>query len=114
MMIQLSTWQRAGLIQALGAVRGNVATLRLGLETLEVVEFTNAERAEIEYVEADGQVSWSEAGAQRVWKIELGKRDARFAAGAVDRFEEWKAKDAPKVFDLLERLQRIEKGADGE
>jgi len=114
MNVELSTWQRAGLIQALGAVRGNVATLRLAFGVLEAVGFTEEEAAEIGYREEGGRATWDEAGAERVWEVELGKKEARFAAGVVERWEQWPVGRAEEVFGLVEGLQRIEKGADGE
>ena len=112
MNVELSTWQRAGLIQALGAVRGNVATLRLAFGVLEAVGFTEEEAAEIGYREEGDRATWDEVGAERVWEMDLGKKDAKFAAVVVDRFEGWKAKDAEKVFGLVEELTRIT-GQDG-
>jgi len=106
-MLELSTWQRVGLIQALGMSEGNVATLRLAFRVLEAVEFTEEEQEEIEYREDDGQARWNEAGAKRLWEVGLGKKEAKFAASVVDKFGGWKTKDASKVFDLLEKLTRI-------
>ena len=105
MNVELSTWQRAGLIQALGAMRGNVATLRLALGALEAVEFTEEEREEIEYVEVQGQATWNEAGAKRTWEIELGEKEAQFTAGVVERFEQWPVAKAEEVFALIELLK---------
>jgi len=107
MKLELSTWQRAGLVQVLGAVRGNVATLKLALGALEVVGFTEEEAAEIGYQEEDGRASWNEAGAERVWEVELGNKEAKFAAGVVERWEQWPVGRAGEVFGLVEELTRI-------
>jgi len=105
MRMELSTWQRAGLIQVLGAVRGNVATLRLALGALEAVEFTEEERLEIGYREEGGRAEWNEAGAERVWELEVGEREARFAAGVVEGWEQWPVGRAEEVFGLVDKLK---------
>lgn len=104
MRLQLSTWQRAGLIAALGQVRGNVATLRLALKALEAVEWTREEQEEIEYQEEAGRAEWNEAGAGRVWEVEVEERVARFAKGVVEGYNQWPMGKAAEVFDLVEQL----------
>jgi len=109
MKLQLSTWQRAGLVQVLGQVRGNVATLRLALAALESLEFTDEERSEIKYVEGQGQATWNEAGAERAWEIELGEKEAQFTAGVVEGFGDWPVAKAEEVFALIELLKLAER-----
>ena len=104
MRLHLSTWQRAGLIVALGQVRGNVATLRLALEALEAVEWSREEQEEIEYQQENGRAKWNEAGAGRVWEVEVGGKVARFMRGVVEGYGQWPVGKVVEVFDLEEQL----------
>ena len=106
MRIQLTTWQRAGLIMAVSQARGNVGVLRLGLEALEALEWTEEEREEIGYREVGGRAEWNEAGADRVWEVDLGEKAARFVAGVVEGFGGWPVARAEEVFRLIEELRR--------
>lgn len=104
MKLSLTTWQRLALVLAIAEVRGNIKQVRMGLKALDVLELTEAERAEINLqTDGAGNLRWDQP--ERRWEIEIGDREVgtwlrRFVA----THEGWPGHMAREVLDLAEQL----------
>lgn len=77
-MLELNTWERTVLKNVIGVNGGNMPLRAVmeGLEVLEVLELTQAEKEIVGYKETGQQAEWLDMA--HVWELELSEDHARF------------------------------------
>jgi hypothetical protein len=102
--MELTTWQRTMLEQAVGSVQGNVATVRTASQILDVLEMTDEEKEAVGLTDhPDGYKVWTDT--EKTWDIELTDWQRKIARNAVEQFQGWQAANADQLFDLIEQLE---------
>jgi hypothetical protein len=109
MKLELTTWQRMMCVQALNGQVGHISMIRKALQLLEVLELSEAERAEVGMQEpAPGQWMWRDTA--RRWEVEVADRElAAFLRRAVEAFGQWPVGQGAEVVDLCRQLEIEEK-----
>lgn len=109
MELTLTTWERISLVDVVGQVRGNLATLRKAGKALDVLELTDEEEEEIELVRTLGPegsvIQWNDKGDQRTWEVEIGDKEAAaIVKRAFVQHEGWRVGERERVEALAEKL----------
>ena len=104
MEIELTVWQRVQLLGIVSGARGDLRTLRLALQALDALEFTEDERETTGLVEEAGQVRCSAEAAAATFKLTFEKPALQYLQGVVKTFQAWPVARAQEVFDLLSKL----------
>jgi len=104
MRLELTTWQRLVLYQIVGALEGPVSLVRTASKVLDVLQMSEAERAEVGYRELPGSgAAWQDP--ERRWEIEIADREAAaLLKRTVKGYDKWPAGQAAQVLDLAEQL----------
>ena len=104
MKLKITAWQRFQCIQVVGGLRGNVAILHQGGKLLDILQFTDKEKAEIGYLElGGGQAKWRDA--DRIFDIEIKDgNQGDLLKRALEQFADWPVANARQVLDLLEQV----------
>jgi len=104
MKLKITAWQRFQCIQAVGGLRGNVAILHLGGKLLDILQFSDKEKAEIGYQEmGGGQAQWRDAA--RTFDIEIKDgNQGDLLKRALEQQNDWPVANARQVLDLLEQV----------
>lgn len=101
MELRLTVYQRWGLVQAVGEVRGTLAQVRLGGRALDALEFGEEERAAIGMETADGMVRWAE---EREQVVELPDECVGLVRGAAEGWPGWMVERRREVEAVVEAL----------
>ena len=104
MKLHITAWQRFQSLQAVGALRGNVAILRQGAHLMDILEFTDKEKAEIGYVERPGGgASWR--AVDRLFDLEIkDKNQSDLLKRALEQVQDWPVGNAGPALDLLDQV----------
>jgi len=109
--MKLSVFQRWALAQAVGAVTGTVAEVRLGMMALEALEFSDEERERIGLEEMAGGLRWEREDRT---EVELPEETTALVRAAAERWRGWpvaKAQEMEELLGLLAEGQGPEPGA---
>ena len=99
--MKLTTWERATCYQIIGAIRGDVATIRRAWKLLEKLELTPEEIAEagiLTYPNGNMVVS----DQLKEWDVEIS--DQELLKQAVAGFANWAAIDCLRADKLRQKL----------
>jgi len=101
--LTVNVWQRLTLVQVLGEVRGNAATIRKVLGLLDIFELTEEEKAEVGYkINADGAVLWEH---NCTYDMEVtGKVEGDILCKSVKNYQAWPVKKSEEIFALFSQL----------
>jgi len=104
MKLQLTTWQRLSLYQAVGALEGSVSVVRTASKVLDALEMSDDEKAKVGYRELpDGRALWRDV--ERRFGLEIADREAAaLLKRTVKGYTHWPAGQARQVLDLAEQL----------
>lgn len=104
MKLKITAWQRFECIQAIGGLRGNVAILHLGSKLLDILHFTDKDKAEIGYQKlGGGRARWRDA--ERKFDIEIKDgNQADLLKRALEQNQDWPVANSDQVFDLLKQV----------
>jgi hypothetical protein len=104
MKLNLTTWQRLMIIQALNAQSGHISILRTALKLLEILELSMEEQAEVGLVQQpDGGLFWRDT--ERRFEIAIDDRElAAFLKRAVAAYQGWPVGQAAEAIDLFEQF----------
>jgi hypothetical protein len=103
MKLKITAWQRFQCIQVVGALRGTVAILHQGGKLLDILQFTDKEKAEIGYLElGGGQAKWRDA--ERTFDIEIKDgNQGDLLKRSLEQFADWPVANASQSLDLLKQ-----------
>ena len=101
--MELTTWQRTMLEQAVGSMRGTVAVIRVAVTLLGKLEMTDKEKESVGLVDDGPNRFWTNADKQ--WKIALTQNERQVALNAIEMFPGWRVQDSDQVIELEEMLK---------
>lgn len=96
--MKLTTWERVIVADTIAQQTGDMRTIRQCVALLDLVEFPDSERAEIELKAADGGFGWRETG--REWDIDLTAEQTAALKTWLEA-RQWVALDGRKALALL-------------
>jgi len=103
--VDLTTWERLLCVLIVGASSGPVAEIRAAGKVLDVLDFTDEEKAAAGIVvDASGVTSWADDSKTWACLGALDKAGLTVLKRAVSNYSGWTARDAKKVEALLAKL----------
>ena len=101
MKLKLNPWQRIQLEMLVGNVKGAAAEVRKAVKLLDVLEMTDAERAEIGFRTEGGMILWDKQ--EHAFEIEIKDGNlAAFLTNLVKQKTDWPANR--HVIDLFDQM----------
>ena len=101
MILHLNTWQRIQLELLVGNVKGAASTVRKAVKLLDVLEMSDAEKAEVGFRQEGGMMLWDKS--EHTFAVEI--KDGNLAAFLVDLVRQktdWPANR--HIVDLFDQL----------
>lgn len=104
MKLTINIWERAMLVNVVGATGGTTAVIRIAGKALDILEFSPAEQKEINFrVLPGGNQAWDTSDA--TYNLEIKDKEAvALVRRAYTQFEHWKALDRHKIQKLEDKL----------
>ena len=98
--LQLTTFERLTLVGWVAQQKGDLRAIRQWIQVLDVLELSEAEKAEVEFVQhPDGRAVWKES--EQTFELEL--EDAQFALLQQALKAEWPANRL--ILQMLDKLE---------
>jgi hypothetical protein len=102
MKIELTIWQRFALLQALGSLRGDLKTMRLGAKVMDKVELSKAEKRAAGVRSQGSSVTWSGPAAK---EVDLPDAELDLVRSVVQEYNGWSMNNVDELFELVEKLE---------
>jgi hypothetical protein len=102
MKIKLTIWQRFALLQALGGLRGDLKTMRLGAKVMDKVELSEEEKRKAGVTKVGKTVTWK-GGATK--EVELTDAELGLARNVVKGYKGWSMSNVDGLFELVAKLE---------
>ena len=99
---QLTTWDRVVISQIIGAIEGDLKTIRIAGKLLDAVEMKPEESAEVHLRVTDGMTLWDEP--ERLWNVEITSKAAQLLSERLQAHRGWQSAQHRQVDAMLGRL----------
>ena len=107
--VELNTWERTMLAQAIGYLRGDVALIRRAVKLLDVLDLKPDEAEAVNmHLDGEGALRWDKP--QHTWPLSLSAADLTMLRQAADAFPMWSAAQSAHLFALLDKLTPPKEG----
>ena len=108
MELQLTTWERMALLNVLGELRGNLATLRRAGKAMDALELSDEERALVHFqtvTTPQGEVGYQWLDSDHSFAVEIADPEAAaLLKQAAAQYEGWLVSDREGVEALMAKL----------
>jgi len=109
MELQLTTWERMALLNVLGELQGNLATLRRAGKAMDVLELSEEERALVRFQTISmpqGEVGYQWLDSDHSFAVEIADPGAAaLLKQAAAQYQGWHVPDREGVEALMAKLE---------